>query len=167
MNVDAHRKHPRPNIYNSNSKTETQISYEFETWLILLTNTQKQELISRLRNSLSKQPTLSIRDNLEKQAYRQIAKNSGAAITEIDVDIGEFVAFKSGELRNSGSIVEVSQMLNDISRGFGRSVFRRDEENYNVAYATFLNNALSGSTSSEPIRKQVEAWVTVISEYMT
>lgn len=167
MNVDAYRKHPRPNIYNSNSKTETQISYEFETWLIQLSNTQKQELISRLRNSLSKQPTLLVRDNLEKQAYRQIAKNSGASVTEIDVDIGEFTAFKSGELRDSGSITEVSQMLNDISRGFGRSVFRRDEENYNVAYATFMNNALSTSTSSEPIRKQLESWVTVISEYMT
>lgn len=167
MNVDSYRKRPRPTYYNSSSKTETEISYEFETWLIQLPNTQKQDLISRLRNSIQKQPTLLVRDNLEKEAYKQIAKNSGAAVTELDTNIGEFVSFKSSELNQSGSVPEVSALLNDISNGFGEVVFRRDEENYNLVYASFSNIRLSSNASSESARKQVESWVTLISEYLT
>lgn len=167
MNVDSYRKQPRPNIYNSASKTETQISYEFETWLIMLPNTQKQSLISRLRSSLQNQPKNRIRDNLEREAYKQIAKNSGASVTELDNDLGEFVSFKTDELQDSGNVPEVSQMFSDMTRGFGSAVFRREEENYNTIYASYHNNILNSGTASESVRKQIESWVTVISEYMT
>lgn len=167
MDVEKHRKSPRPTIYNSSSRVETEISYEFETWLILLPNTQKQTLISRLRNGLEKQQTLLSRDDLEKKAYKQIARNSGAALTELDVGLGEFSAFRASEIKQNSAIPEVSLMLQDASRGFGELVFRREEENYNLIYASVFNSIAESSTSSEAVRKQIQSWVGLISEYMT
>ena len=167
MDPQKYRKSPRPVYYNSASGNETEISLEFETYLILMNNISKQQLISRLRNSLQKQPTLAVRDNLEKEAYRQIARNSGAAVTELDTNLGEFIGYQTSQIQSSGTIPEVSLLLSDISNGFGEALFRREEENYNLVHASVNNNTLNSGSSTEPAKKQVESWVRIISQYMT
>ncbi len=167
MDVEKYRKSPRPTLYNSSAKLETEISFEFETWLIRLPNSQKQLLISRLRNSLEKNKILLPKDDLEKKAYKQQARNAGGALTELDVGLGEFSAFRTSEIEQNPQIPEISLMLQDASRGFGEVAFRREEENYNLVYASFFNNQAEASTTSEPIRKQIQSWIGLISAYIT
>lgn len=133
-----------------------------ETWLLRMTGIAKRMLIARLQKCLTTSQVQGARDNLQAVALRNQAANAGAAITELDGNLGEFQVFMQNEVASSSGIPEVGMMLNDIGTSYGESLFARDQQNNVLVAANVMTSRLSNSGT----RRQVQSWVEIITQYV-
>lgn len=133
-----------------------------ETWLLRMTGIAKRMLIARLQKCLTTSQVQGARDNLQAVALRNQAANAGAAITELDGNLGEFQVFMQNEVASSFGIPEVGMMLNDIGTSYGESLFARDQQNNVLVAANVMTSRLSNSGT----RRQVQSWVEIITQYV-
>lgn len=133
-----------------------------ETWLLRMSGIAKRMLIARLQKCLTTAQVQGARDNLHAVALRNQAANAGAAITELDGNLGEFQVFMQNEVASSSGIPEVGMMLNDIGTSYGESLFARDQQNNVLVAANVMTSRLSNSGT----RRQVQSWVEIITQYV-
>lgn len=133
-----------------------------ETWLLRMSGIAKRMLIARLQKCLTTSQVQGARDNLYAVALRNQAANAGAAITELDGNLGEFQVFMQNEVASSSGIPEVGMLLNDIGTSYGESLFARDQQNNVLVAANVMTSRLSNSGT----RRQVQSWVEIITQYV-
>lgn len=162
IDISRYRKNPRPKYYNASTGSFVEIGFDMETWLLRMSGIAKRMLIARLQKCLTTAQVQGARDNLHAVALRNQAANAGAAITELDGNLGEFQVFMQNEVASSSGIPEVGMMLNDIGTSYGESLFARDQQNNVLVAANVMTSRLSNSGT----RRQVQSWVEIITQYV-
>lgn len=165
--MPGQRLNPRPLYYNAESGSSIQISYEFETYCLQLTDAARAALVSRLRKSMQTTGKNSVRDDLARQALERQASKAGAAVQELGVTLGEFQGFQQDVLASpAAAIGEVTAMLRDCTAGFAEPAFRYEEERYNLTYASIKRDAVTSGDNTDAVRKELSSWIDVLSQYL-
>lgn len=163
--VSRFRKIPRPSFYNASSGTTSEISVDFETWLIFLSNAQKQDILSRLRRMLKPSPGRSARDALLRVALNYQARSAGAIVTELNTGISGLSTDLQSALSDSVA-PEIGMLLGDMSRANGELVFARDCAENTLTATSFASQALESGTSNQTVRRQIGSWIEIITQYL-
>jgi hypothetical protein len=168
--IAKYRKSPRPSYYSAATGSEAEISINFETFLLNMSNQDKQTLITRLQKSITSARVNGPRDNLLKIALEFQGMNSGTAMQELNASLQEFSTFTTDIVGAAGDDVpEISAMMADISKCYGETVFRNNIEQNAVVAASFLEEQVGsgiGSGVSSEERKQISSWITVVASYI-
>lgn len=168
--IAKYRKSPRPSYYSATTGATAEISINFETFLLNLSNQDKQTLITRLQKSITNARVNGPRDNLLKVALEFQGMNAGTAMQELGASLQEFSTFTTDIVSAAGNDVpEMSAMMADISKCYGESIFRNSMEQNAVVAAAFLEEQVGsgiGSGVSSEERKQISSWITVIASYI-
>jgi hypothetical protein len=160
--LSRYRKKPRPNYYSASTKTQAQISLDFETWLLNLPGITKRTLLARLQKSMTMSRTRNARDNLYKQALENIAANAGAVTTELDANLSEFQSFLQTPTLAGTGITEVGMLTSDIGRSYGEALASRNQANNDLIHANVAFSAIDDPDS----RKQIQSWIEIITQYI-
>lgn len=160
--LSRYRKSPRPSYYNASTKTQAEISRDFETWLLTLPGITKRTLLARLQKSMTMSKTKNIRDNLFRIALENSAANAGALTTELDANLGEFQLFLQTPTLAGTGIQEVGMLTSDIARSYGENLAARTQANNELVHA-----AVAYANISDPDnKKQVQSWIEIITQYI-
>lgn len=159
------RKNPRPS-YFSTAMVEQQISYEYETYLIQMENTEKRALIARLRKSKDQIEAELDVEALAQQAAEYEISAIGAKKDELALELGDYSSFRTEQLRTK-NVPEITQMLGDIGSALGPKLFQRDQAENDVIAAGLVVAEIKSSTGRANKRKQIQAWINIISAYIT
>lgn len=165
--ADENRQDPRPMYYSSASGSSVTISYEFETYIINLTDSQKSSVIARLRKAVDTSNKRTIRDDLASQALKIDGSNCGAAKQELSVTLGEFESYENDTLASNGDINEVSMMIDDMASGYALPMFLSEEAQYGIVYASLLKTEITSGDSNSDFKKEITSWIDVIQQYMS
>lgn len=161
------RKAPRPSYYDAASRTRQPISFDFETYLILLDNVVKSGLITRLRQALKATRKDADLEAVKTAAYEADLANEGARLTELDTRLGDLAGFQSQLVAtNPGQTTEMLSILQDINAGMGDVVFRRDQAFNRIVHVGTLAGR-QGTELAGDQRQQMESWVRILQSYLT
>lgn len=160
--LSRYRKSPRPSYYNAGTKTQAEISKDFESWLLDLPGITKRTLLARLQKSMSMSKTRNARDNLYRNALENMAANAGAVMTELDANLGEFQIFLQTPTLAGTGITEVGMLTADISRSYGENLACRNQANNELIHETV---AYANITDPDG-RKQIQSWIEIITQYI-
>jgi hypothetical protein len=162
----TYRKHPRPSYYSAISGASAQISYEYETKLILMENMSKQAIIERLRKSIDKATQSADRDALAKMAAQFESAAASAAGSDFSLAVGDYTSFADKELKGDSS-AETSQLVSDIGAALGPTLFQRDQADYDLIAAGLETDELKMKKSAADRKKQLSSWIEIFVSYMT
>lgn len=167
--LERYRRSPRPSYFSASTGVASQISFDFETWLLGTSNNDKQALITRLQKSMGNARVNGPRDNLLSIALDFQAMNAGAAEQELGVTLQELSDTVSELVEGTEDVEEISLMFADIGRSYGESTFRRKLEQNTVTAAAFLQAQVGsgiGSGTTPGLKKQLASWITVVAAYI-
>jgi hypothetical protein len=160
------RQTPRPTYFSPVSNANTTISYEFETYLILLENTTKQALLSRLRKAKKAVSADLDRDLLELQATQYENAYWNAVSSDLTLDLGDYASFSKKELQST-SLPEITALVDSIGTVVERTVFQNDQASNDATVTALRQNEIEQSTAQASRKKQLQSWIDVIIEYLT
>lgn len=165
--MEDQRQQPRPKYYSASSGQEITISYEFESYVINLTDAQKSSVISRLRKAIQTSNKRSIRDDLAYQALDIEASNCGGVKQELTTTLGESASYESDTISSNGDIGEVALMVDDMASGYALPMFQYDEAKYGLVYNALLRDSITNNDNSDAAKKELSSWIDIIQQYMT
>lgn len=160
------RQTPRPTFYSVVTLAPQQISYEFETFLITMQNSDKRGLVNRLRKSMDQCDTGLDRDAMLIMAAKYEMMAVGAQSDEISIELGDYAGFSRTQLQGT-QLPEISELVNSIGSAMGSKLFQRDQcENDVIALGTSRNDIEAGLGLANK-KKQIQSWITIITSYCT
>jgi len=164
--LNAYRQQDRPTYYEPTSNSLVTISYDFETYLILLDASTKQSLISRLRNTLQASNGTADRDNLELAAVTYESAAQSAIMSDLALDIGDYASFSKTELQNQ-NLPEISSLVTSIGSSMTSTVFQNAQARSELNMTSIIQNGIEQKTSAATQKQQLESWINVIITYLT
>lgn len=162
----SNRKQPRPKYYSAISRNEVQISYDFETKLILMDNMSKQALVERLRKAIDKATQNADRDAMAKMAAKFESGAMSAAGSDLSLAVGDYSSFADKELKGDKN-PETAQLVADIGSALGPTLFQRDQADYELIAAGLELDELTLKKSAAERKKQLSSWISILVSYMT
>ena len=159
--LESYRQQNRPKYYSPISKTMVVISYEFESYLILLDRSTKLDLISRLRNAAKKVSSNQDRDILALQAASYEARSVSAITSDLALDLGDYSSFSKTALQGT-NIVEVSQIVDDLGATLGPTLFQRDQADNELTNVSVIQDDINNHSTAGDRKKQLNSWIDVI-----
>jgi hypothetical protein len=162
--LSTKRLHERPKYYSRISKSYVSISYEYESHLILMENSEKNELITRLRRALKDVSGTADRDLLLKQAAQYENAASSAIVNDLSLDVGDFSSISSSYV--DPSLGETSQLISVLGSSLGPKLALLDQASYDTTASSLILSALDGNDAKEK-RTQMQSWINVITAYVT
>lgn len=160
-----------PEYYSAQSQTSIQISRDFEAYLILQTQDQKQKVLEWIRKALIGQSISADRDTLLNQ-YIQIRKaDAQSRIAELDQKLGNFNDFKTSLLPNDdyvsnfGNVAEISLLCTSLQKPMDELFLKRDQAYHEVVLSDILNSRLTKQKQDANTKKELQSWQTVIASY--
>lgn len=164
--LESCRQQNRPKYYSPISKTTVVISFEFESYLIILDRSTKLDLISRLRNAANKVSANQDRDILALQAASYEARAVSAITSDLALDLGDYSSFSKSALQGT-NLVEVSQIVNDLGAALGPILFQRDQADNELTNTSVTQDDINNNSTAIDRKKQLNSWIDVITTYIT
>lgn len=163
VNPEQYRLNPRPSYYDASSRTEVQITLDFETWLLYLSGIEKRALIGKLQKAVVGTSSVhGARDNLYRAALLNKAQQAGAEITELDASLSEFAGTTANSY-DTGSAVEIGKLLEDA--GSGDAEQRHARQN---AFNSLVHASVANANIKQPdTKRQIRSWIQIITTYIT
>lgn len=165
--ISKYRKTPLPTYWSASTGNNVSISYNFETWLLRLGGLQKRNLIQRLRESVNASRKRGARDNLMLLALENQAKDAGATVTELDVNLSEYSKFTGSLLEKSNGSPEVDLIVAGVALGYGETLFQRNMEENTLIATSFLKSKMQANAMSQDLKRQINSLIGVITQYIT
>ena len=163
--VDAKRKGSKPQVYNPNGSSATEISLDFEAWLILTGKTVKQNTISQINAILDQEADKDYQD-----LFTEAATAEKESLAEEVGDLQEATsAFRSWRedpgVTGFQDTAEVSWMMQELQQGISPLAQIED-----LTHAELLREAaetrLLLSKDSEAAREtRLKAWLAALNAY--
>lgn len=164
--LSTHRQVQRPKYYSPVAGTFTTISYEFETYVILLDRSTKQNIITRLRKAAEKSGQSQDRDLLALQAADYEGRATSAISADLALDIGDYSSFSTNELQGS-RLPEVAQLVSDLGTSIGPILFQRDQSDNEQISVSMAQDDIKSKSTAKDRKRQLESWINVFITYMT
>lgn len=169
-NIIASKRKPDselPTYYNASLNKTVTISRDFESFLILLPDSVKQQAISWLNNSVKLSKINTDRDSLIEKMINNDAADASAQIDSVNAELGNFNEFREKFSSDDtfSSVTEVGQIISDMQRSIGELTMTQDRSTHLVILLDILKNRLSSNMNDEKIQEQLRSWSGPLSSY--
>lgn len=153
-----------PSYFNATLNKFITISRDFESFLILLDDTNRQATIQWLSDARQLQVEQTDRDDLVMSAIDFELFDAQQKYEEIAGQIQEFDNFKAKfQASKFAGVVEVGQLLTDLQRPIDELASRRDRAIHSATVATFLQDNYENVTEAQ--QKQIDSWNESLTAY--
>lgn len=149
------------------------ISRDFESYLILQTQDQKQKTLSWVKKALDIQKHKVDRDDILNRYFDMRTADADNRISELDTTLDNFDQFKVGLLTDSAggdpsrfaSVEEVNLMTQSLQGPIDDTYILRDRAFHEKTTTDMMRIRLASSPNTDDTRKSLQDWQTVISAY--
>lgn len=168
------RPQDRPSYYSRVSQSDQQIGKDFENFLILQTQTQKQTSLDWINKALAIEVDNEDRDAI-LETYLGIRKtDANERVTELDERLDDFNTFMTGFFKGEATaenpdrfanVPELSLFVQSLQRPLAKMTIQRDIAFHENNLVTWLEERLKEEKTDDNSRKELESWSPVISRY--
>jgi len=158
----------RPELYRSVDNTETEISQEFESYLILTPTPTLNSVSSFFRVVLDNDPNqVDLRNQLFSEFLEEEQRNESEnqrmfqQLTDLYDQTRESLA---SSLEGFSDVEEASLLQEAVTRSMGDIVSARDRHVFNSSVLSVLASRQESSGSTE-LRQELQSWIRVLLEY--
>jgi len=159
--VDSKRKSTRPTVYDPSGTEGTEVSKDFEAWLILSTADQRKGAVDQIRALLDSEA-----DQDRKDLFRMVNAAEQLSLDQQTSDLTETTASFTewrGNLNLTGfeDVAEVGWMVQELQQGLNAVGEQEDVEHFNrlraIAYERLRTSADSVATREGRLRALLAA----------
>ncbi len=161
--VDERRRPVRPQYYDASLRRVLTIGEDLEGFLLLADGDLREEIVDRLGQANEGTPDL---DALYAEALVAEADDASAMLTDFDQALSGFSTFKDRVLSSPlGLSPEVAPLIQDVQRGVGPVVEKRERIFHRLQTARVLEDLRRRTSGTEDEIAQRDSWVGVIGVY--
>ena len=159
----------RPSFFNSQSGELQKISEDFESYLILQKQTDKQKTLQWIRRTILIEIDSADRDSL-LESYLAVRKTDASTrLTELDEESQKFAEFREnlssdGDRRFDG-VVELNILTTTLQKPIDQIVIQRDSAFHEQNLITILEQKLAVEKSDDDTKRELDSWQVVLSAY--
>ena len=163
----------RPTYYSPSQRNFIPIPDEFEGYLILQGQEQKQKGLTWIKTAEDFEVQNKDHDELLAEYLTIRQEDAKAKMEDLDSKLNEYIEFQSGVLTDSAgsdpsrfsSINEVSVMIQSLSRSITRIKILRESAFHEQTMVNLLEKSLQAEESNEETQKELNSWQSVLSAY--
>jgi len=161
------RKDTLPQFYNSGTKKKQQISRDFESFLLLLESSVKNSAITWLRKVKVVNNTRKDRDEILAMAFDNEIADAKEQYSALSSSVGDFDTFSS-EFRDPryGAVTENGLILAAMQSMIGEKKVYLDRMLHLQTFSEFTKQAYNSSKASQDTIKEIDSWITILTEYL-
>lgn len=166
--VDPERQDVLPSFYDADLQAKTQISRDFEAFLILSPPELLTSAIDWIKTSADIQTQNKDRDALVAIAITQESLNATNKMNALDQTLQNFNKFRENFQTNSdfAAIPEVQQFLFDLQRPIEELVTMRDRAQFDGTVSQVLQAGNTELVVTAPEIEELQSWTGVLSVYL-
>lgn len=160
-----------PLYYSADNKRLTQISRDFESFLILQPTEQKQLTLKWVKEANSALEKNVDRDELLLR-YAGLRKDDAKLrIEELDEKLNTFDDFKESFLADSeenerwSAVPEVSLLQQSLQQPIDELLLLRDNSFHEFNFAVLVENRTNSDLVNKDTQREISSWQTVVSSY--
>lgn len=160
------RKETRPSYYNAATKEEKLISLDFEAYLILLPDSQKNEIITQLKKVKNEGNKRKDRDELLTLALTKDLSNANLLHTEAKNELASFTKFRDSlSIEGYAEVTELGQMITNLQLTIDEDLHAYDRIEHLQILTEVMQLIFNKGKLSNDTLKELDSWVAVITEY--
>lgn len=147
------------------------ISRDFEAYLILQTDTQKQSELAWIKRATTILTNNEDRDALLTKYYANRSADSSLRVQEIDTVLSSFDSYRVGLLAQGtdttrfASVIEVSLMANSLQRPIDEIQIYREQAFHEQTLIGILKQRLDVRKDTADTKEELKSWQSVITTY--
>jgi hypothetical protein len=175
INAQALPAKDRPSYFSSIARDERQITEEFENFLILQNQTQKQSSLDWIGKALDIEADNEDRDAILTTYLGIRATDASERVTELDEKLEDFNTFVTSLLRKEGeqgsdpsrfaNVEELNIFVQSLQKPLSKITIQRDQAFHEQNMVGLLGRRLEQEQTDENSRQEIESWQPVISTY--
>lgn len=160
-----------PKYYSAESKAETQISRDFESYLILQSPAQKQKILSWIKEATKIQKPRVDRDELIKRYMANRIADADARISDLTTQTTKFESLRSELIGDStdvnrfADVIEVGIMVNSLQRPIDELLSLKERAYHDKVMATVYSIRFAATENNKDTQRELSSWQTVVSAY--
>ena len=157
-----------PYYYNSDLRTDVQISREFEAFLILADPDLKTSANNWIKKASTIQTDDKDRDALSALALAQEQSNAQQKMNAIDAVLGDFNDFRTKFQANTTfvSVGEVQRFLFDLQKGIEPLALDRDRAQFDSVVSQVVQRVDDQKAVDSFEIQELQSWTGVLSAYL-
>jgi len=161
----------RPYFYSAKQRFVSQITQDFEGFLILQAAEIKQKTLAWIKTANTLEEKNKARDEL-LAVYLDI-RNTDAEerIAELDERTNEFNSFRENFITNGSdpsrfaAIEEVNLIVGSLQKPIDKIILQREQAFHETNLVALLTSRLDGEKTTADTIKELNSWQTVVSSY--
>lgn len=164
----------RPSFFSRVAQREQQISQDFERFLILQTQVQKQTALNWINKAQEIEVDNEDRDEI-LSTYLGIRQTDAAdRVTELDEKLEDFNSFMNGFFSDEAStdcpdrfanVPELSLFVQSLQRPLSKMTIQRDQAFHEGNLVLWLRERLTEEQTNQNSQQELESWKNVIAAY--
>lgn len=165
-----------PSYFDANTSQNVVISRDFENYLILQTQQQKQSTLAWIRQALSFQNDRLDRDAILTRYLVNRNTDDVARLAQINTRLSNFDAFRAGLLQGSSgsttsntidwsTVVEIDLLAQSLQWPLDEIALLYDLTFHEQNVVSTLQNRMSNTAYTQAEKQELQSWQTVISAY--
>ncbi len=156
----------RPTYYNSGTGTETEISDQFEAFLILLSTGVKTEAVTWINAIANLMPDREEWSEALLETIQQQVSNAQLLADDIGTTYSGYEQFRTNfRIDGFEDIVEIGLMLDDLQIGMGELNDRARTAKHLEVISGLLEVRSDSETFDDSRLQQLRSWVTPLMTY--
>jgi len=164
--VARRRKSTRPAYWSASAGAFSEISQDFEAYIILLQQGLRAKLGTVLKNSTDLATRQKDRDELLAEVIQAEINDSKKTVDELDNTLSAYSSFEQ-EVGFSAwaDVPEVSLMAQDIRRGVREINMARRQAVHDYIVASIAKRSLEQGIVTENVKQQMRSWSIPLGSY--
>ena len=164
--VNNNRKNPTPSYYSAALKADTIISYDFEAYLILLSDSVKDQIISQLKSAKSSSTIRKDRDDLLTIAFTSELTDAQNRYNLLSTQLQSFTTFRNSlDVSNFQTVSEIGTLINDLQLTLGEDLLSLDRMQHLNTFTTVVQTLYNNGQINADTLKELDSFITLINSY--
>jgi hypothetical protein len=165
--VDENRQTPTPTVFSAVTGTDVPISLDFEAYLILLSDSLKDEIIQQLKTVNQNNDTRKDRDELLSMALTSDIADAQNRFTLLESDLQTFTDFRDKiSVEGFEAVSEIGVVLDDLQIAFGEDLLTLDRMQHLDTFLSLVEKSFKAGNVSDNTLKEVDSYIVLINSYM-
>jgi len=164
--VDRNRKDPTPTYYSATALADVVISPDFEAYLILLTDSVKDQIVQQFKNVKTTGSTRKDRDDLLSLALTSELADAQSKFDLYNSSLQSFTTFRQNlAVDGFETVVEIGTAITDLQITYGEDLLSLDRMQHLVTFLTLVKAAFNNGKVSADVLKEMDSFTTLVNSY--
>lgn len=165
--VSKYRKVPKPTYYSALEKKTLSISDDFESYLILLSDSLKNEIVQQLKKIKTTNSDRQDRDELLTQALKEELADAQNKYSLLAAELSDFDAFRNKiTVEGFTEVVELGTLLTDLQLAYGEDLLSLDRMQHLDVFMTVVQVAFNGGKIDADLLKEIDSFTSLVTTYI-